>query len=255
MSIPAWQLLDPIDAVIFDCDSTLSQIEGIDQLAKRNQVTHEVRQLTDEAMNKTGITPAIYERRLALVRPSRAHVEELADVYYSNLSPDADKVIATLQSLGKAVFIISAGIQSALEGFAKRLEIPTDHVFGVNIFFDKEGNYTHYDHNALMADVGGKQKMVAKLKRQYPRIAFLGDGMNDVEAAHDVARFVGYGGAHFRESIASLCDFYITTKSLSSFLPLCLTEAEMSALNHEQKKICEKGLAHIENKDVLIKKS
>jgi phosphoserine phosphatase len=33
-----WQLQHPLDAVVFDCDGTLSQIEGIDALAEKNDV-------------------------------------------------------------------------------------------------------------------------------------------------------------------------------------------------------------------------
>ena len=38
-------------AVCFDCDSTLSRIEGIDELASRRGLKHEVSRLTEAAMN------------------------------------------------------------------------------------------------------------------------------------------------------------------------------------------------------------
>ena len=52
--------------VCFDCDSTLSKIEGIDELAKLAGLGEEMARLTDAAMN--GVVPleAVYEKRLSL---------------------------------------------------------------------------------------------------------------------------------------------------------------------------------------------
>lgn len=52
MAIQSWHLKHTIDAIVFDCDATLSQIEGIDGLAKVNGVEERVRLLTEEAMEK-----------------------------------------------------------------------------------------------------------------------------------------------------------------------------------------------------------
>ena len=38
MKAPTWQLDHPINAIVFDCDGTLSIIEGIDELARNNGV-------------------------------------------------------------------------------------------------------------------------------------------------------------------------------------------------------------------------
>ena len=61
--------------VLLDCDSTLSAIEGIDELAV--QCREEVAALTDAAMR--GLIPLeeVYGRRLELVRPTRAGLDAL----------------------------------------------------------------------------------------------------------------------------------------------------------------------------------
>ena len=58
-----WQLKSPIDTVIFDCDSTLSRIEGIDELAQNANIKATVSALTDYAMTQAGMNPAIYAQR------------------------------------------------------------------------------------------------------------------------------------------------------------------------------------------------
>ena len=42
-----FQLADPVDAIVFDCDGTLSLIEGIAVLAHANGVGEHVRELTE----------------------------------------------------------------------------------------------------------------------------------------------------------------------------------------------------------------
>ncbi|TAK75879.1 MAG: phosphoserine phosphatase, partial [Gammaproteobacteria bacterium] len=61
---PIWQPQAPIPAIVFDCDGTLSMIEGIDELAKHNGVSEAVQALTAEAMEKTGLHPDLYRQRL-----------------------------------------------------------------------------------------------------------------------------------------------------------------------------------------------
>jgi len=59
--------------VLFDCDSTLSAIEGIDELAVHCR--DDVEQLTDAAMRGRIPLEEVYGRRLRLVQPTRAAVE------------------------------------------------------------------------------------------------------------------------------------------------------------------------------------
>jgi phosphoserine phosphatase len=53
MTVAEWQPTIPFDAVIFDCDGTLSAVEGIDELAEKNAVGREVKALTQIAMGQT----------------------------------------------------------------------------------------------------------------------------------------------------------------------------------------------------------
>src|SRR5688500_12744644 len=97
-----------MSAVVFDCDSTLSAIEGIDELAREQRAA--IEELTDAAM--TGAVPleAVYGKRLALIRPERARVEALAALYVERLVPDAVEVVRALRREHIEVRIISGGL-------------------------------------------------------------------------------------------------------------------------------------------------
>lgn len=249
-----WQLPAPIDAIVFDCDATLSQIEGIDVLAKENGVERDVHLLTEEAMGKTGVTEKIYEQRLDLVKPTVKQLARLGAMYYDHLTPDVGRLINVFHHLNKSVFVISAGIQAAVENFAGRLGIPAQNVFAVDVYFDENGRYAEFDHHSPMTKRYGKCEVIEKLKEKYPRILSVGDGINDVETASVVTRFVGYGGAKFRDHIANLCHYYIASASLLPIFPLTITKKESNKLSTKMSAVYDEGLQYIEEGAVLIHK-
>ena len=252
MEIPSWQLQTPIDAVVFDCDGTLSTIEGIDELAQYNGVSEEVKALTAEAMGKTGLNLSLYQKRLDLARPTHAQVLTIGSEYYAHQASDAKAVIQLFQRLNKSVYIISAGVQIAVEIFGELMGVPRQNIFAVNIFFDSEGHYQDFDRTTPFATVDGKRIVISEFKKKHRNILFIGDGLNDISAKDLVTRFVGYGGSYFRENIARLCKFYINTSSMSPLLALSLTQSEIELLSTEEMKIYQKGLDAIRQNKVMF---
>lgn len=243
---PSWQLQSPVHAVVFDCDGTLSAIEGIDELAEQNHVGDAVKALTAEAMNKTGINPALYRKRLELVSPSKSQVEKLGRYYYETCVPDVNAVIQCLQRLGKEVFVISAGLAPAVTLFAELLNIPRSHALSVDIKFDEHGRYQDFDTASPFTMHDGKRQVVAELQNKFQSVAHIGDGMNDL-VAHDMStRFIGYGGIHYRKNIAAECGYYIRTPSVAALLPLVLTQDEVGGLLPAEIEIYSRGVEAIE---------
>ncbi|HEX2548597.1 MAG TPA: HAD-IB family phosphatase [Gammaproteobacteria bacterium] len=247
-----WQSIHPIDAILFDCDGTLSRIEGIDELAKYHQVTDIVQRLTRDAMGNSGMNPTIYAERLRLTQPTQTEVETLGEKYFTEMTPDVREIIAILQRLQKAVFIVSAGLFPSVLTFANHLKIPKNNVFAVNVTFDKNGQYQDFDHESPMVYKNGKQKIVALIKKQYPHIAFVGDGLSDYDVYSDVTRFIGYGGAFYRENIAKHCEFYIKESRMGALLPLVLTENEYHTLTDNEKNLYQTGIEAIQQHKVEI---
>jgi phosphoserine phosphatase len=224
------ELSVPVDAVIFDCDGTLTRIEGIDELARMNGVGRQVTELTAEAMGSTGLSPDLFEKRLNLVLPNAMQVAALSDIYFQNRTPDLLPVIQTLRGLGKAVYIVSAGLSPAVIGFGRLLSIDPAHIFAVDIYFDAAGNYRDFDRRSPLIYSDGKRAIVQQLSQRHPRMVYVGDGLNDYAVYDLVTRFVGYGGAFYRESIEQRCQYYLKAPSMAPLLPLCLTSEEMNRL-------------------------
>ncbi len=241
-------LAHPIDAVIFDCDGTLSSIEGIDELANINHVGHIVKQLTQDAMGISGMTPQLYEKRLTLVRPTQAQVLSAGQEYIKHQTPDILQIIQLLYRLQKVVYIVSAGLLPAVKVLADFLKIPKENVFAVDIQFNQQGEYHDFDRASPMTRKNGKREIVFALKKKHNTLAFVGDGLTDYEVYDQVTRFVGYGGAYYRPNIAALCEYYIKTASMAPLIPFILTEHEMIQLSTVEKIFYQQSL--VNNKDI-----
>lgn len=205
------------DAIVFDCDGTLSAVEGIVELAKWNQVAHKVSELTEQAMGVSGMTPALYQQRLAMARPTRSQCVALAQAYYDQRTPGLDELLENCKHSNIAVFVVSAGVNPAVHLFAKRLGVDSSRVYAVDLRFDQDGRFVDFDRHSPMTMAGGKRQVVTKIKQKYPRVLYVGDGKNDLDVYDDVTQFVGYGGAYYRPMMASACSLYLTE---ASFLPI-----------------------------------
>ncbi|MFZ2170938.1 MAG: HAD-IB family phosphatase [Methylococcaceae bacterium] len=205
------------DVICFDCDSTLSKIEGIDELARRVGLGEEMSKLTDLAMNGAVPLEAVYERRLSLIRPDQNSINWLADLYIAEIVDGVKEVFAALLAQEKAVHIISGGLRQAILPLAKCVGLPESHVHAVDIYFNEDGSYRNYDLNSPLARTGGKAFVVGTLKAQ-GSLVMIGDGKTDLEARQAGAFVLGFGGVADRAIMRESADFYTAESTLLSVL-------------------------------------
>ncbi len=110
--------------VIFDCDSTLSAIEGVDELAGAHR--EEIERLTHRAMRGGVALEDVYAERLAIIRPGREAVEALGQRYIDHLVPEAREVVSALRDLGVTIQILSGGFAPAVRVVGAYLGIAMD---------------------------------------------------------------------------------------------------------------------------------
>lgn len=208
--------MSEIRIVFFDVDSTLSAIEGIDELASGNA---EIAVLTEAAMNGEIPMNEVYGRRLEIIRPHRSRIDELGRLYVERMIPDAAEVVATLRDAGMEILIVSAGIRQAILPLADRLGIPERAVNAVELEFDAEGNYVDFDRRSPMTRNGGKETVVMNIRsRTKGKAAFVGDGITDLEAKPAVNLFIGFGGVKARERVKAEADVFIEEPRLAPLL-------------------------------------
>lgn len=266
MNLPAiWPLTD---LVIFDCDSTLTTVEGIDELARLTDSAADVAELTRQAMD--GVVPLdeVYARRLDLSHPTRAQVRHIQRIYRENVIPDAPQVVRALQDLGCQVFIVSGGLSEPVRDFGVWLGVPTDHIYAVEMEYDQlagawwrywetdnlQDTHTHYlaVRESPLRKSGGKINVVAALLAQHPgRAILIGDGISDLEAHEQVNLFVGFGGAVARDRVAREAPVFLRTLALSPILPLALGRMADPAAR-PWGHLCADGLARLARGEVVF---
>ncbi|MCC5022692.1 MAG: HAD-IB family phosphatase [Candidatus Synoicihabitans palmerolidicus] len=197
--------------IIFDFDSTLSAIEGVEELARvRGEATFAaVEAMTHDAMDGRLAVEAVFGKRLEIIRPSRTDVWAVAQRYEQEAEPTVRETLSTLVARGWTPIILSGGFRPAMRPMADALEI--ERVEAVDLYFDDSGAYTGYDESYPTTRSGGKPEVIRTLKAEYQpsRIVMVGDGVSDLETKPEVDLFVGFGGYVSRDKVKQGADRFI----------------------------------------------
>ena len=221
----------PYGTIFFDCDSTLSTIEGIDELTSRlpEAARARVRELTDAAMAGELPLERVFGERLDATRPSEGDLAAIAERYVATAVPGARETVAALHSLGKEVHIVSGGLRPAILPLADALGIAAERVHAVGVQLDGEGMYVDFERESPLARSGGKPEVVRALAPN-GRAALVGDGATDLEARSALARFVCFAGVVERPAVASAADAVVRELDLTRTLEHLLTADERTEL-------------------------
>lgn len=198
--------------LIFDCDSTLSSIEGIDELGRLRgpEIFKRVEDMTNEAMDGKIPVEAVFGRRLEIILPEAQHVAQIGQRYIDTIEPDAKRVIDEARAAGWTVLILSGGFRQAIRPLADHLGIAR--VEAVDLFFDANGRYQRFDETYPTTRSGGKPEVVNQLRRELSPscIVMVGDGVSDLETKPVVDLFVGFGRYVAREKVRQGASAFIT---------------------------------------------
>lgn len=234
--------------VFFDCDSTLTTVEGIDVLAESAGKKQSVEELTQAAMDGKMDLADIYGERLQVVQPSRQQISEIRAVYRRNIVEDAAALIEALHFLGHKCYIISGGLEEPVREFGIHLGVPGERIRAVGVAYDElsgvwwesgdspAGNqqgqqYLDYEQGHLTVSDGKKQIVAELLGDQSGRSLLVGDGHSDLLAGDAVDLFVGFGGVVKREVVAAEAPAFIQSASLAPLLALAAGPVMLSKLN------------------------
>ena len=225
----------PYQHVFFDCDSTLTTVEGIDVLADLAGKGIRIGILTEAAMNGDLALEDIYAKRLKALKPTRGQVAQIRQIYKQNMVQDAADLIAALQHLGHKVYIISGGLAEPVVEFGVYLGVPRENIRAVGLQYnalsgkwwqhlDENPNtserYLSYTEGGLTVSDGKAQIVKELLGDQGGRTLLIGDGVSDLLAGSVVDLFVGFGGVVKRERVANEAPVFIDSKSLAPLLAL-----------------------------------
>ncbi|MGJ8696475.1 MAG: HAD-IB family phosphatase [Verrucomicrobiaceae bacterium] len=206
--------------IAFDCDSTLSAIEGVDELARLAgpEAFQKVEDLTNQAMNGEIAIEEVFAKRLELINPTRQQCEDIGQMYLDQIEPTAKETIAALQADGWECLIISGGFAPCIEALAKVLNI--SRIEAVPLNFHPDGSYAGFDSDYPTTRNGGKPELIEAIKKESSpdQIVMVGDGVSDFETQPIVDHFFAYTGFVAREKVTRNAQHIIT--SLAEIPPI-----------------------------------
>ena len=245
--------------IFFDCDSTLTTVEGIDVLADYAGKKWRVEVLTKAAMDGDLDLGEVYGKRLQAVRPTHEQIRSIRQAYKRNIVEDATAVIQTLQALGHKVYIISGGLEEPVREFGIFLGVPKENIRAVGVDYNQLGGnwwetnlpynegdnskYLTYEEGALSISDGKAQIVTELMGKQKGRSLLIGDGNSDLLASKAVDLFVGYGGIEKRERVFAESPIFISTESLAPLLAVAAGPAAIrQTQNTPYEPVFQKGL-------------
>lgn len=221
----------PYPVTVFDCDSTLSAVEGIDALPADPESQEAVAALTDAAMEGHLPLEDVYGRRLSLLNPTKGEIRNVKRKYKASAVPDAQAVIAALDHADTETWVISGGLLEPVTEFATWLGVHPDRVRAVGAQFDPlagewwDGNtdpqYAQHDQGHLTT-TSGKADVIRSAVSGTGRRMLIGDGVSDLAASGEVDLFVAYAGVVARPAVIDVAPVVINCKSIAPVLSLAL---------------------------------
>jgi phosphoserine phosphatase len=198
------------NSIIFDVDSTLSGVEGIDWLAAQRgpEIAAWSAGLTEKAMAGEIPIEAVYGERMRLVKPTLPEIEQLGKIYVERMATGAAETIAILLGRDVEVVLVSGGLRQAILPLARELSVKAENVYAVSVFFDEAGGYAGFDNASVLTRQSGKRTIVGQMKLKGPILA-VGDGMTDCEIKSVVQGFAAFTAFSKRESVIEQADYVI----------------------------------------------
>tara|TARA_X000000368_G_scaffold231632_1_gene182958 strand:- start:294 stop:1460 length:1167 start_codon:yes stop_codon:yes gene_type:complete len=202
--------------VVFDMDSTLINVEVMDELAMAFGVGAEVSRITEMAMQGQIDFKESFLRRVKLLKnmPEQMLQNILGNI---ELNPGATKLVKTLQYFGYKVGIISGGFQYVGDWLQDRLGI--DYVYANSLEFEN-GMATG---RALGEIVDSNKKasllrqIVQKEEITLQQSIAVGDGANDLQMLSLAGLGVAY---HAKPNVKASADNAISNFGLDAILYL-----------------------------------
>lgn len=212
------------DSAVFDVDSTLVTIEGLDFLAELKHKEEELSKITKAAMGGSMSMRDAMEIKMKTIAPSYKDLVRMGQEYIKNVTPGAIETIKILKKHLIKVWVLTGNFNPAVLMLAEFLGIDSNKVLTNKIYFDSKNNYLKFDLDNPLSNNGGKSVTVNKYKNSMRRTVLIGDGSTDLDTKGVVDLFIGYGGVVYRSNVEKDADVYVKENNLQAIIPYIIMQ-------------------------------
>ena len=210
---------------VFDFDSTLTSVEGLDVLAEislrnnhdKDNIINKIQEITDLGIDGDISFSDSLSSRIALLKANKSQLSELVDVLKTKLSESVKANKEFFTKYQNQIYVISCGFKEFIEPVVAELQIGPERIFANTFTFDETGLITGFDETNPLSQHNGKVNCL-KLSGIQGEIQIIGDGYSDfVMKREGVAdKFFAYTENVSRKKATDNADYIVA--SLDEFL-------------------------------------
>ncbi|MBI2208192.1 phosphoglycerate dehydrogenase [Candidatus Woesearchaeota archaeon] len=205
---------------IIDFDSTLTQVEALDELAalslknnpKKHEILEKIKGITVQGMEGKVPIPESLSRRLNFLKINRKHIDKIVGILKKKISPSFKRNKSFFKRYQNNVYIISNGFKEYIVPVVKPLNILEKNIYANTLIFNSDGDVAGYDKSNILAQEDGKAKQLKALNLKGD-VYVIGDGYTDYEmkASGLVTKFFAFTENVEREVVVKKADHVIPT--------------------------------------------
>lgn len=210
---------------IIDFDSTFTQVEALDELARialenhpdQEKIYKEIERYTNLAMEGKISFRESLTSRVALLQANRLHLDQLIKHLKKKVSKSFDRNRDFFRQNSDTAWIVSGGFKEFIIPVVSPYGIKRENVFANTFVFDENGNIIGYDEDNPLSNEGGKVKLLQELNIQ-GRIFGIGDGYSDFQLKESglIEQFYAFTENIARQTVTEKADH--VTPSFDEFL-------------------------------------
>jgi D-3-phosphoglycerate dehydrogenase / 2-oxoglutarate reductase len=210
---------------IIDFDSTFTQVEALDELARislkdhpdREKIYKQIEDLTNASMEGRLSFSESLENRVKLLQANREHLKQLITYLKKKVSRSFSRNTIFFKNHTDEVLIVSGGFKEFITPVVTEYYIKKENIYANTFVFDDDGNIIGYDRQNPLSQEGGKVKLLRQMNLQGD-IYGIGDGYSDFQLKESgiIKKFFAFTENIERKSVAEKADHI--TPSFDEFL-------------------------------------
>lgn len=210
---------------IIDFDSTFTQVEALDELARISLKKHpdkeaifkKIEDLTNLAMEGKLSFSESLAQRVKLLEASEDHLKQLITRLKKKVSSSFSRNAAFFKKHADQVLIVSGGFKEFITPVVSHYHIKKENIYANTFVTTGDGKIIDYDHANPLSEEGGKVKLMQQLNLEGDLYG-IGDGYSDFQLRESgmIKKFFAFTENISRESIVSRADH--VTPSFDEFL-------------------------------------